>query len=221
MQIDPKLSEQFAGVRVLELEINNLIVKKTNNRLEEFKKAKQDEIRNRIKSLGEVKNYPIFRAYRDFYWRVGIDPTRTRPAGEALARRILADRDLPNINTLVDSYNIASAESQIAIAAFDLSSISKNFLLTRRAASDEIFLGIGIGTPSKLTGVEIVIEDLKNSDLIAIYPYRDSNSSKVTENTHSVLMMCSVPNITDDDLRNARSLTKQYVETYCEFWASV
>ncbi len=202
----------------MELEINNLAIKKSDPHLEEFKKQKQREIREKIKSLDEIKNIPIFRAYRDFYWKVGIDPTKTRPAGEALTRRILGGRDLPSINTLVDSYNIASAESFVAIAAFDLSSVSKDKLLMRNASPGESFLGIGMDSPIDLSGVEVVIEDEERKNLIAVYPYRDSEGSKVIESTHNVLlMMCGVPGISDLDLEIAKMLTKQYVEGYCKF----
>ena len=218
MKIDQALKASFSGLRVVELEINNIIIKEADQRLEEFKKRKQLEIRDKIKSLDEVKNVPIFRAYRDFYWRVGIDPTKTRPAGEALTRRILNGRDLPRINTFVDSYNIASAESSIAIAAFDLSIVSKNALRMRKANPGEVFLGIGMDSSIKLSGTEVVIEDESNAKLIAVYPYRDSDESKVTEDTHDVLMMmCGVPGILDGDLEGAKILTKEYVEEYCEF----
>ncbi|HUW43054.1 MAG TPA: hypothetical protein VMW02_02320, partial [Thermoplasmata archaeon] len=40
-------------------------------------------------TLEAVKDRPDFRAYRDFFWRLGVDPTKTRPASEALIRRIL------------------------------------------------------------------------------------------------------------------------------------
>ena len=178
--------------------------------MEEFKKRKQLDIREKIKSLDEVKNLPVFRAYRDFYWKVGIDPTKTRPAGEALTRRILGGRDLPTINTLVDSYNIASAESNVAIAAFDLSSVSKGSLRMRKAIPGEAFFGIGMDSPITLSGVEVVIEDEGKMNLVAVYPYRDSDSSKVTENTHDVLMMmCGVPGLSDADLELAKSLDKR------------
>ncbi len=216
MQISEDLKSAYQGLQVLELEINNLRIKKNNTDLEEFKKRKQEEIRQKIKSLEEVKNLSIFRAYRNFYWKVGVDPTKTRPAGEALTRRILGGKDLPTINTLVDSYNIASAESFVAIAAFDLASISKDSLLMRRAKVEELFLGIGMNVPIKLSGVEVVIEDQDNSNLIAVYPYRDSDASKVTEKTRDVLMMmCGVPGISIEDLKAAERLTRNYVEKYC------
>ena len=216
LRIAEDLEATFPGLRVLELDLLNLTVKKVDARLEEFKKVKQEEIRVKIHSLDEVKNLPIFRAYRDFYWKVGIDPTKTRPAGEALTRRILSGKDLPTINTLVDSYNIASAESSVAIAAFDLSRISRDSLLMRKAKNGESFLGKGMEQEIALSGVEVVIEDEKNTELIAVYPYRDSDASKVTESTQDALMMmCGVPSISDEDLEIARALTKKYVEEYC------
>lgn len=219
MEIDQELENSFPGLRVLELEIDNLAIKDRSQKLQEFKMDKQKRIREKFKSLDEVKKFPIFRAYRDFYWRVGIDPTKTRPAGEALARKILGGRDLPTINTLVDSYNLASAESGVAIAAFDLFSVSKKSLRMRKAASGEVFLGIGMDSPIKLSGIEVVIEDQSNSNLVAVYPYRDSEGSKVTEQTRNVLMMmCGVPGISDSELELASALTKEYVQRNCEFF---
>lgn len=216
MKIEEELESSFPGLRVTELEFHNLLVRKSDPRFEEFKKRKQNEIREKIRTLEEVKDIPIFRAYRDFYWKVGVDPTKTRPAGEALTRRILSGKDLPTINTLVDAYNLASTESGVAIAAFDLSSISEIDLRMRRAKHGEPFLGIGMKRPITLEGIEVVIED--RSNLIAVYPYRDSDSSKVTEASGDVLMMmCGVPGVNDGQLENARTLTQKYVGEYCEF----
>ena len=89
----------------------------------------------------------------------------------------------------------------------------------RRASAKESFLGIGMKAPLILSGVEVVIEDLSKSNLIAVYPYRDSEQSKVTEASRDVLMMmCGVPGISDEGLMNALELTRNYVETYCEFF---
>lgn len=216
MEIDENLRIAFPGLRVLELELHDLSIEHRQNSLEEFKIHRLSEIRRKIGTLEVVKDLPIFRAYRDFYWKVGIDPTKIRPAGEALARRIVSGRDLPVINTLVDSYNLASSESHVAIAAFDLSTISSN-LLMRRANSGEEFLGIGMHHPMVLTGIEVLIEDKSNSNLIAVYPFRDSDASKVTEETrHVLMMMCGVPGINNEDLESARFLTKSYVEKFCK-----
>jgi DNA/RNA-binding domain of Phe-tRNA-synthetase-like protein len=214
--IDEELETVFPGLRVVELAISDLIIDKSDPRLEELKRTTQSRLRERIRGLEEVKNQPMFRAYRDFYWKIGIDPTKNRPSTEALVRRILGGKDLPTINTLVDSYNLASVDSFVSIAAFDSSAIDMSSLAMRRARTGEPFLGIGMPSPMVLRGVEVVIEDKKNGQLIAVYPYRDAEASKVTEKTKGVLlMMCGVPSIPDHALENARSLCEKYVSEFC------
>jgi DNA/RNA-binding domain of Phe-tRNA-synthetase-like protein len=216
MRIVPELQSSFPGLRVIELKMEGLGVQGIDPRLESFKREVQDRVRQRIASLTEVKDRPIFRAYRDFFWRVGIDPTKIRPAGEALTRRILGGRDLPTVNTLVDAYNIASVETSIAIAAFDLEAIDEGSLVMRRAVKGERFHGIGMVTPDSLTGVEVVVEDQESHRLVAVYPYRDSDDSKVTEWTKGVLfLMCGVPGIDETTLEKARELTREYVGRFC------
>ena len=216
MQVVPELQSSFPGLRVVELKMEGLAVENSNPALESFKREVQARVRKRIASLTEVKDRPIFRAYRDFFWRVGIDPTKVRPAGEALTRRILGGRDLPTVNTVVDAYNIASVETSVAIAAFDLDAIDEGSLVMRRAVKGEPFHGIGMASPDALTGVEVVIEDQESHGLVAVYPYRDSDDSKVTERTKGVLfMMCGVPGIEETNLERARDLTNEYVGRFC------
>jgi len=196
--------------------MEGLVVRNSEPALESFKREMQERVRQRFASLTEVKDQPIFRAYRDFFWRVGIDPTKVRPAGEALTRRILGGRDLPTVNTVVDAYNIASVETSIAIAAFDLNTMNEEALLMRRAVKGEPFHGIGMVSPDSLTGVEVVVEDQESHRLVAVYPYRDSDDSKVTERTKGVLfMMCGVPGIDETALERARDLTNEYVSRFC------
>ena len=210
------MQSSFPGLRVVELRMEGLEVRSTNPALESFKHEVQGRVRTSVASLEGVKDQPIFRAYRDFFWRVGIDPTKVRPAGEALTRRILGGRDLPRLNTVVDAYNLASVETSIAIAAFDTETIHEDALMMRRGVRDELFYGIGMSSPDSLTGAEVVIEDLESRRLVAVYPYRDSDDSKITERTESVLfMMCGVPGIDDAALERAKDLTKEYVGRFC------
>ena len=81
MEIDPELRSAFPGLRVVELKLTGLTVRSSDPDLEPFKLEVQERVRQRTASLEEVKNQPIFRAYRDFFWRVGIDPTKNTPPG--------------------------------------------------------------------------------------------------------------------------------------------
>ncbi|MCD6235968.1 MAG: hypothetical protein J7J94_03125 [Thaumarchaeota archaeon] len=210
--IDEEVRERFPDLTALLTELSGLKVQKSSPELEEFKKTVYERIRSRYR-VEELKNESIIRLYRDFFWRIGVDPTKTRPAAEALIRRILRTGSLPTINTLVDSYNLASAESRIALAAFDAEEIEGD-LVMRFAEPGERFLGIGMEKPRILKGGEIVVSDSRG--LVAIYPYRDADRSKVTLKTRRIyLMTCGVPGIPLETLRAAEALAAQYVEKFC------
>jgi DNA/RNA-binding domain of Phe-tRNA-synthetase-like protein len=213
--IDYELAALYPGLRVSCARVEGLTISARDERLEEFKGLVLDRIRKTVGSLDDVKDLPLVRAYRDFFWRVGLDPTKVRPAGEALARRIIGGRGIPTINTFVDSYNLASAETLVPIAAFDLSKVGQD-LLMRRARGGEEFLGIGMDSPLALKGVEVVIEDRRDGRLVAVYPYRDAAASKVTERSRDVLLVsCGVPGVDIPKLEEARDLAVDYVLKYC------
>ena len=183
-----------------------------SSKLEEFKRESLQEIQAAY-DLENLKDRPILRAYRDFFWKLGVDPTKTRPAAEALIRRLLRGKPLPRINTLVDAYNLASIKTEIAIAAFDSDKI-RGELTMRYAETGEEFLGIGMKTPLQLNGREIVISDEKK--LLAVYPYRDAEDTKVTEATRNVLLLfCGVPGIPMQKLLEAKDVTLKFVTKFC------
>ena len=211
--VDEEVRERFPDLNVLLTELNGLKILQRSEELERFKEEVYERIRSRF-SLDSLKDDPLIRAYRDFFWRIGIDPTKIRPASEALLRRILGGKRLPTINTLVDAYNLASAETCIALAAFDADKIEGDELRMRLARSGETFLGIGMEKPRILKGGEIVVSDSRR--LIAIYPYRDADYSKVTLETERVyLMTCGVPGISLETLKEAETLAVRYIRRFC------
>ena len=185
LTICEEVQRDFSDLHVLTSYIENVAVKRSDFELEAFKEDLIREIRSAY-DIQTLKDRPILRAYRDFFWSLGVDPTKTRPAAEALIRRLLHGKPLPKINTLVDAYNLASIKTEIAIAAFDFDKI-RGELMMRYAERGEEFLGIGMKAPMRLDGKEIVISD--GEKLLAVYPYRDAEDTKVTEATRNVLLL--------------------------------
>jgi len=212
LEIDVKLKTRFPDLTVLTCNIKGVNVEKQNFELEKLKEEIMKQVREKY-DLDSVKNMPTFRAYRDFFWRVNIDPTKNRPAAEALIRRILGGRTIPRINTLVDAYNLASIKTEIALAAFDTNKL-KGDLLMRFAEKGEKFIGIGMDKPMLLQGVEIIVSD--SEKLVAIYPYRDADSTKITEKTKNVsLLVCGVPGIEEETLQNAAQVALEFITQFC------
>jgi DNA/RNA-binding domain of Phe-tRNA-synthetase-like protein len=208
----PELKKEHPGLIALEWRIKAVHVERRSSELEDFKKAFIDKVRRRY-TLPQLKDEEVFRRYRDFFWRLGIDPTKIRPASEALIRRVLRGKEIPRINTLVDAYNLASMESGIALAAFDIDRLEGGLLL-RYAEEGESFTGIGMKKEKILKGGEIVIEDGRK--LIAIYPYRDADNTRITCGTTNVLLVaCGVPGIRKSHLIQAGKLGSDYITRFC------
>jgi len=212
LKVDSNLGTRFQGLNALIIRVKGVEVRRELQDLERFKADVVERTKGKW-TLEELREQPIFRAYRDFFWRVGVDPTKTRPAAEALIRRVLRKRPLPRINTLVDAYNLASIETVIPLAAFDEDDLSGE-LLMREATEGEEFLGIGMEKPVVLQGGEAVVED--EAKLIAIYPYRDADACKITTSTKNTLMLiCGVPNVDEKVLTRAGRVSVEFVTRFC------
>ncbi len=210
--IEFHLRKRFPQLKVLTCQIRGVRVEKQNVELESFKGKVMRQVREQY-DLESLRNLSTFRAYRDFFWRVGIDPTKNRPAAEALIRRVLSGRAIPNINTLVDAYNLASIKTEIALAAFDADRLKGDFLM-RFATEGEEFLGIGMEKPMLLQGGEIVISD--GEKLVAVYPHRDADNTKISVKTKNVLLLvCGVPSIAEEQLRKAKQVALEYITRFC------
>ena len=73
---------------------------------------------------------------------LGKDPSRYRPSGEALIRRILKGQSLYHINTLVDLINLASMKFGYSIGGFDSDKIDGDKLILGVGAHAEPYEGI-------------------------------------------------------------------------------
>ena len=117
IKIVDNVLQKFPDLRVLVSEVKGVKVSELDPQLEAFKEEVSAGVRSRF-NLEGLKDEPVFRAYRDFFWRIGVDPTKVRPAAEALIRRVLGGKSIPRINNLVDAYNLASMTTCIALGSF-------------------------------------------------------------------------------------------------------
>ena len=212
LKIDRKVRICFPDLNIIINKLDDIIIEKNNSDLENYKTEVLNEISKKY-NLSSLKNEKIFRVYRNFFWGIGVDPTKIRPAAEALIRRVLAGKTIPEINNLVDAYNLTSIKTGIPLAAFDNSKII-NGITARFAKPNEEFFGIGMKDPQNLKGNEVIITD--EEKIIAVYPYRDSNETKITNLTKSIqLMICGVPQISKDILFKTESIAIQNITKFC------
>ena len=195
-----KVAERFSKLAICVGLISGVQVKKENEQTLRLKQEASASVKAGY-SADTLKENSTVRAYRDFYWELGIDPTKTRPSGEALLRRVLVGKGLPSISTVVDAYNAASLVTIIPISGFDFELLSFP-LQIRFAGEDEEFLGIGMEKPVKLAKSIMVMADAKMA--ICIYPYRDCEQTKISEITRTAMMIAyGAPGIVHEQLKEA------------------
>ena len=177
--------------------------------------VRREEAIRESSTLEELRNETNVRAYRDYYWSLGIDPTKKRPSAEALARRILQGKHLPRINPIVDIYNLVSAEHRIAFGGYNgptLQSLDTNQRIHFRPAKEgEKFLGIGVMEPMTLAGHEQVL--VAGETVFALFPYRDAWQTRIRgDDEFAVFMLEQVPGIDIESIKSAEVALRSELE---------
>lgn len=166
------------------------------------------ELWDEIDALGEkykqtlttesLKEMSGIAATRRVYRACGKDPSRYRPASEALIRRMLQGKKLYQIDTLVDLVNLASIAYGYSIGGFDADKFEGETLTLGVGKAGEPYEGIGrgminieglpvyrdekggVGTPT--SDNERTKMELKTTHLVVLINGYDGNEQRVREN---------------------------------------
>ena len=89
-----------------------------------------------------VLESPQVETARKAFKALGKDPARYRGAAEALLRRVVAGKGLPQINAVVDAINLVSVESRLPVGLYDLGHVVGEIVF-RTGLAGETYKGIG------------------------------------------------------------------------------
>jgi len=208
--IEDAVREKF-DIRVGTAELKGLRQnEKENSEISREIAAVEAELKSKYE-IDEVKDIGTLRRQRDFFWRLGVDPTKVRPASEALLRRILANNGLPRVSAIVDAYNLASVKTLLTFSAFDLVRIEPP-LSVRFSREDEVVTLIG-NRKTKLTCKEIVLTD--SAKILCVYVHGDVDATKVTDSTKDVLLVAyGIPGMSKAELKEGMSVAAGYITRF-------
>jgi DNA/RNA-binding domain of Phe-tRNA-synthetase-like protein len=149
-----------------------------------------------------LKEMSSIAATRSVYKACGKDPSRYRPASEALIRRVLQGKTLYQIDTLVDLINLASIAYGYSIGGFDADKFKGDTLTLGIGKEGEPYEGIGrgminihglpvyrdaeggVGTPT--SDNERTKMELQTTHLVVLINGYDGNESRVIENAQYI-----------------------------------
>ncbi len=132
----------------------------------------------------EINKRVEIAATRKIYKILGKDPNRYRPSSEALCRRIVLEKPVYKVNTLVDIINIVSIRTGFSIGGFDADKIQ----------GDNVELGVGNSNDE----FDAIGRGLLNVEGLPLYrdkiggigtPTSDNERTKIVDNTTNLLLI--------------------------------
>lgn len=178
------------------------------------------ELWEEINALGEryrqelttetLKNMSGIAATRKVYRMCGKDPSRYRPASEALIRRILKGKELYQKDTLVDLVNLASIAFGYSIGGFDADRFEGNTLTLGIGKADEPYEGIGRGMIN-IEGLP-VYRDAKGG---VGTPTSDNERTKMELTTNHLVVLINGYDGNEEQVRSNAIFIQELLRKYC------
>lgn len=197
ISVSPKIFEKYPDVSEY-----IIVVRGLNNRtkysreiINELRRT-EDEVREKL-DINSFVEQPRYKAWIDNYNSVLAETEANKsfrkdvyPAHVALTKRVLSGKDLPNINPLVNYYNLISIKYGVPYGGEDLSTYYGDAMLAF-ADGDEKYLGIGENKIDTVYKGEVQWEDAL-SVTCRMWGWRQSDRTKVIDTTQDVVFYVDV-----------------------------
>lgn len=158
-----------------------------------------------------LKELSGIAATRKVYRACGKDPSRYRPASEALIRRQLQSKSLYQIDTLVDLINLASIAYGYSIGGFDADKFEGDTLTLGIGREGEPYEGIGRGMIN-IAGLPVY----RDAEGGVGTPTSDNERTKMsTDTTHLVVLINGYDGNEAQVKANAEYI-QELLRKYCE-----
>lgn len=158
-----------------------------------------------------LKEIASIAATRRVYKACGKDPSRYRPASEALIRRILQGKGLYQLNTLVDLVNLASIAFGYSIGGFDADKFEGDTLTLGIGHEGEPYEGIGRGMIN-IQGLP-VYRDAKGG---VGTPTSDNERTKISEQTSRLLVLINGYDGNEQRVRQNAEYIQDLLRKHCQ-----
>ena len=158
-----------------------------------------------------LKQLSGIEATRRVYRACGKDPSRYRPASEALIRRMLQGKPLYQRDTLVDLVNLASIVYGYSIGGFDADKMVGDTLTLGIGREGEPYEGIGRGMLN-IAGLPVYRDEIGGVGT----PTSDNERTKIDISTSHLLVLINGYDGHEEQVRANAEYIVELVEKYCK-----
>lgn len=158
-----------------------------------------------------LKEITSIAATRRVYKACGKDPSRYRPASEALIRRVLQGKSLYQRDTLVDLVNLASIAFGYSIGGFDADKFVGDTLTLGIGKEGEPYEGIGRGMIN-IHGLPVYRDDKGGVGT----PTSDHERTKMTIDTRHLVVLINGYDGDEQRVRKNAEYIQTLLKKYCQ-----
>ena len=172
--------------------------------------ALEDRFRQEL-TTESLKDLPSIAATRRVYKACGKDPSRYRPASEALIRRMLQGKQLYQRDTLVDLVNLASIAYGYSIGGFDADRFVGDTLTLGIGREGEPYEGIGRGMIN-IHGLPVY----RDAEGGVGTPTSDHERTKMTIDTRHLVVLINGYDGNEQRVRQNAEYIQELLRKYCQ-----
>ena len=158
-----------------------------------------------------LKEMTSIAATRRVYRACGKDPSRYRPASEALIRRVLQGKELYQRDTLVDLVNLASIAFGYSIGGFDADKFVGDTLTLGIGREGEPYEGIGRGMIN-IHGLPVYRDAAGGVGT----PTSDHERTKMTIDTRHLVVLINGYDGNEQRVQKNAEYIQQLLRKYCQ-----
>jgi DNA/RNA-binding domain of Phe-tRNA-synthetase-like protein len=138
-----------------------------------------------------AQSHPYVKAWRHAFQVMGASGKEFRSSIEALTRRALAGRGLPNINPVVDFYNSVSLKYLVPAGGWDLDDISGGEITLRVTSGGELFTALGEQQAESVEAGEVAYAD-KDRVITRHFVWRQAEKGKIKPETENLFLISEI-----------------------------
>jgi DNA/RNA-binding domain of Phe-tRNA-synthetase-like protein len=138
-----------------------------------------------------AQSHPYVQAWRHAFQVMGVSGKEFRSSIEALTRRVISGRGLPNINPIVDFYNCVSLKYLVPAGGWDLDDISSGEITLRITSGGEKFLALGERQPVSVEAGEVAYAD-QDDVITRHFVWRQAEKGKIKPETKNLFLVSEI-----------------------------
>ncbi len=164
-------------------------------------------------SEDNIQKNDILAGFRTLHEKVGKTGKRWTSSPENLGKMLLATSTLPDINKIVNIYNLVSLQTNLALGAHDLEKITGNVTLRLTNGTEKVW-PIGAKEAEKISAGEYAYCDDAN-EVICRLEVRQVEKTKVLPQTKDIFFIVQGnPNISDGYIDETTGSLIQLLQKY-------